>query len=195
MVNVVNDMKRLYAAKLKILKMKIDLFIANKEERYETKLIRGANFEWKQIGDSENILTGYASVWGGPPDEHGDIVSKGAFMTSIRDRVDRGLVPLLDSHIYDSAHTLGTVYRAEEDAHGLKIWAKLSKASSAEEIRQKVSEGHLTKLSIGFETIKQRFARDEKTGRTVRYLDEVKLFEISVVPIPALDRASILSIH
>lgn len=150
--------------------------------------------QWKAFSEEDHTLVGYASVWGGPPDEHGDIITKGAFTKTIKERVSKGIVPLLDSHIYDSAHTLGTVYRAEEDDHGLKIWAKLSSAPTVEEIRQKMIEGHLGKLSIGYDSVRERYVRDDRTGKTARHLDELKLYEISVVPIPALERASILSV-
>lgn len=150
------------------------------------------NVEWKQIGDNEeNILVGYASVFDGPPDEHGDIISRGAFRKTIKERVKAGKVPLLDSHIYDSAHTLGTIIEAEEDEHGLKIKARLSTAPSVLDIKRKMIEGHLSKLSIGYDSVRERFAKDEVTGNNIRFLDEVKLFEISVVPIPANDRTLI----
>lgn len=150
--------------------------------------------EWKQVDSESFSLVGYASMWGGPPDEHGDIITQGAFRKTIKERVVRGLVPLLDSHIYDSAHTIGTVVKAEEDETGLKIWARLSQTPSAMEIRQKMMEGHIGKLSIGYDSVRERYGKDPGTGKTVRFLDEVKLFEISVVPIPAMDRAQILSV-
>lgn len=150
--------------------------------------------EWKQIDNEENILVGYASVWGFPADDHGDVVRQGAFRKTIQERVKAGKVPLLDSHIYDSAHTLGTVIRAEEDERGLKIWAKLSTSSDVQGLKMKLVEGHVSKLSIGFDVVKESFGRDPQTGQAVRFLDEVKLYEISVVPIPALDRATILSV-
>jgi HK97 family phage prohead protease len=150
--------------------------------------------EWKQLENEENMLVGYASVWGFPADEHGDVVRQGAFRKTIRERVKAGKVPLLDSHIYDSAHTLGTIVRAEEDERGLKIWAKLASSNDVVAIKRKLVEGHLSKLSIGFDVVKESFGRDPETKTPVRFLDEVKLFEISVVPIPALDRAQILSV-
>lgn len=152
------------------------------------------NIEWKQVENEENILIGYASVWGFPADDHGDVVRQGAFRKTIMERVQAGKVPLLDSHIYDSAHTLGTVIKAEEDDKGLKIYAKLSTAQDVVTLKRKMVEGHLSKLSIGFDVVRESFGRDPNTGKSVRFLDEVKLYEISVVPIPALDRAQILSV-
>lgn len=149
---------------------------------------------WKKAADDENTLIGYASVFGGPPDSHGDIISEGAFRKTIRERVKQGLVKLLDSHVYDSAHTLGTVVDAVEDDYGLMIQARLSTAGSVLDIKKKMTEGILDKLSIGFDSVKERFAKDPNTGEMVRYLDEIKLYEISVVPIPALERAQILAV-
>lgn len=149
--------------------------------------------KWKKdIGD--NMLVGYASMWGFPADEHGDVVRRGAFRKTILEKVNKHGIPLLDSHIYDAAHTIGTVVKAEEDEIGLKIWAKLSTSPTALDIKQKLIEGHIGKLSIGYDVVKESYGRDPQTKKPVRFLNELKLFEISVVPIPASDRTKIMQV-
>ena len=67
--------------------------------------------------------------------------------------------------------------------------AKLSKAPTAQDVKTKMLEGHINKLSIGFNVIKHRF---EKMGeKSVRILEELKLWEISAVGFPANEMASI----
>lgn len=162
------------------------------KEEYDRRLTKKLmNLQIKDLGD--NMLVGYASHWGFPADAHGDVVRRGAFRNSM-DRINRGAVPLLDSHIYDAAHTIGTVIRGEEDEHGFKIWAKLSASPTALDIKQKLVEGHLGRLSIGYDVIKESYGKDPETKKSVRFLNEVKLFEVSVVPIPANEHAKILEV-
>ncbi|MCU7713074.1 HK97 family phage prohead protease [Priestia sp. JV24] len=165
------------------------------KEEYGKRLTkRLINLSAKSLG--ENTLVGMASLWGFPADEHGDVVRRGAFRKTILEKINRegGGIPLLDSHIYDAAHTIGTVYKAEETEEGLKIWARLSTSPTALDIRQKMQEGHVCKLSIGYDVINESYGRDPDTKQQVRFLNEVKLFEVSVVPIPASDRTKVLEI-
>ena len=144
--------------------------------------------------DDENTLDGYASVFGNV-DGHGDVVVRGAFKRTIRERVAAGRVKLLDGHATDSRSVLGTVVAAEEDDRGLRIRARLSTAPSVQETKQKMIEGHLSGLSIGHVVpaggAEWKAALD---GRTVRHLKEVKLFEVSVTAVPANELAGVLTV-
>lgn len=144
--------------------------------------------EIKAVQEGEaNYITGYASVFGNI-DSYDDIVQPGAFTKTIKERVPQMLVKLLDSHNWgESKAVLGTVIEAREDARGLWFKAAISTTASAQEILTKVKEGHLNRLSIGYDAVKDRF--DRETG--IRYLDEVRLWEISVVPFAANEEAII----
>jgi HK97 family phage prohead protease len=150
--------------------------------------------EWKAVKDQPRMIKGYGSTFGPPADHGGDIIEKGAFTKTIASRVKQGVVPLLDSHIYDSAHTLGTVVDASEDDYGLMFTASLADVPSVEEIRQKMLQGHLKKTSIGYNTVRQSYSEDKATGETYRHLLEVDLYEISVVPLPMNERAVITTV-
>lgn len=151
------------------------------------------NFQLKeQRFDAESrLLSGYASAFGLPADSQGDVIVKGAFAQSIL-KIKNGGIPLLDSHKQDSEHVLGTVIDAFEDEIGLYITAKLADTPRVEEIRQKLKQGHINKMSIGFFIGKNHY-RDHN-GEELRFIEEADLIEISVVPIPANDRATILSV-
>lgn len=149
------------------------------------------NFEIKGLDSEDRVLYGYASTFGGPPDDHGDIVVKGAFAESVIKIKAKGLV-LLDSHVQDSEHVLGTVIDAIEDDHGLFIKAKLASTPRVDEIRQKMQQGHLNKMSIGFFITKQSFKT--VNSESVRFIEGAELIEISVVPIPANSRAEIVAV-
>lgn len=126
--------------------------------------------EWK-AADDDQTLEGFASTFGNV-DLQGDVVVKGAFKKTIANIKANG-IPLLADHIPSTAHVLGTIFDAEERDKGLWIKARLSKAPSAQDTRTKLIEGHLKKMSIGYETMDHAF-EDTKDGQRVRLLKELK---------------------
>jgi hypothetical protein len=72
------------------------------------------------------------------------------------------------------------------------IKARLADTPRVEEIRQKLKQGHINKMSIGFFIEAQSFI--EQDGREYRVIEKADLIEISVVPIPANSRAEILAV-
>lgn len=135
--------------------------------------------EWKATEDSQ-ILEGYASTFGNV-DLGGDVVVEGAFTKTIANIKANG-IPLLADHMPTVNSVLGTIFDATEDAKGLKIKARFSSAPSAQDARTKLVEGHLNRMSIGYEPV--GFTFGEQDGQRVRFLTEVKLWETSVVVFP-----------
>ncbi|HEY8424384.1 MAG TPA: HK97 family phage prohead protease [Limnochordales bacterium] len=144
----------------------------------------------ERFDESAGTVEGYASTW--DRDEDGDVIVKGAFAKTIKERVPAGKVKLLDSHRWDAQHVIGTVVEAREEDRGLWIKAAFAGTDEAQAIRQKVLEGHLNSFSIGFEILRDEVKLDEQ-GRPTRYIYEVKLYEVSIVPFPANENAIILS--
>ena len=56
----------------------------------------------------------------------------------------------------------------------------------------KVARGHVTGMSIGYETMAATF--EERDDKVIRHLDELKLFEGSVTPFPANEAAVVLGV-
>lgn len=132
-------------------------------------------------GDTHNpggYIEGYASVFGNT-DLGGDIVQKGAFTKTLKERMPKNAVKMIDSHrVWDgTGAVIGTVIDAKEDDYGLWFKAALSTVQAAQDIRTKLKEGILDALSFGYDVIKSTF--DSKTGTS--YLQELKLYEVSVV--------------
>ena len=133
-------------------------------------------------------FSGYGSIFGAE-DLGGDIVEKGAFESSLKERGVSG-VKLLWQH--DPEVPIGLFTKIEEDGTGLYVEGRLlidaiAKAREAYELLQaRVLDG----LSIGFRTI--RASRDEKNG--LRRLLEVDLWEISMVTFPMLPSARISAV-
>jgi len=146
--------------------------------------------EWKAAGDDDQTLEGYASTFGNV-DLGGDVVVKGAFRKTIANIKAHG-IPLLADHVPMTSSVLGTIHDARETDKGLWIKAKFSSAPSAQDVRTKMLEGHVNKLSIGYEAMDHAF--EDRDGQRVRLLKEVKLWETSGVVFPMNPEAAIASV-
>ena len=130
------------------------------------------------IEDGVGYIEGYASVFGNV-DHDGEVIEKGAFTKTLLEGLPSRKIKLVDFHNawLDSDYIIGVVEEANEDEHGLWFKARFSSVRRAQDVRTKIKEGILEALSIGYEVVKDRF--DREAG--IRYLTELKLFEISVV--------------
>jgi HK97 family phage prohead protease len=148
---------------------------------------------WKagQQATSPGLLTGYASTFGNV-DRGLDVVAPGAFAEAVASISETNPVPLLADHMATTGSVVGSIIEAREDKHGLVIVARLSAAPSAQDTAIKLREGHLSKLSIGYEAIASH--DEQRDGRTVRVLDRVRLWETSVVVFPMNPEATISTV-
>lgn len=146
--------------------------------------------EFKAVEGKPGRVRGFASVFD-VIDHHDDIVHAGAFVKTLRERLPGGLVKFLDSHMMSVRSTLGTVVAGEETTEngksGLVFEALLSEADDVKSARTKIEEGHITRASIGYQPIAVQY--EERDGKIVRHLNEVRLLEISAVPVGANDDA------
>lgn len=161
--------------------------------KMKTKILNPDDIGLKFIEseDGAGYIEGYASVFGNV-DNEGDVVEKGAFSKTIQERLEAGKIKFVDFHnsTRDSEDILGVVEEAEEDEHGLKFKAKLSETERAQNVRKKVQEGILDALSIGYDVIEDEIDRE----KGVRYLKELKLWEVSVVSWGMNPEASITNV-
>lgn len=150
--------------------------------------------EFKADDSEANVVHGYASVFDNV-DEQADRVKAGAFKKTIKERIRKGLVKFFDSHNWSGQATLGTVEEAEETDRGLKIKARLSEAPDVQSIKQKMIEGHINRMSIGYEPITVEWTGDKAdNGMEIRELKEIKLLEVSAVPIAANESAVVTGV-
>ena len=131
------------------------------------------------------VIEGYASRFG-LPDHGGDIVAAGAFAASLARLAARGdKVRMLWQH--DPAKPIGVWDEIREDATGL--WVKgrlLHDVTLAREAATLIEAGAIDGLSIGYRTIR---AEKDRQGR--RVLNEVELWEVSLVTFPMLPEAKL----
>ena len=136
-----------------------------------------------ELNDDE--FEGYASLFG-VPDGAGDVVARGAFAASLRKRPP-GKVRMLYQHF---AHEpLGVWEVIREDARGLYVKGRLVlDVTRAREVRSLLRDGALNGLSIGFRTVRAT------RGASHRILNEIELWEISVVTFPLLAGSKVTAI-
>jgi HK97 family phage prohead protease len=130
---------------------------------------------------------GVASVFG-EVDLMGDQVAPGAFAKSLAAHRRKGRAPLmLWSHQLDQP--IGRWTEVRETAEGLAVKGKLLlDLARAREVYAMLREKVVDGLSIGFRTV------DSVRTRTGRLLKEIDLAEISLVTLPALASARVISV-
>lgn len=139
--------------------------------------------------DTKMIVEGYAIVFDEPTDlGYIEVIESGAL-----DNCDMRDVCLKYNHEDDfliMARTRNKSLQLEVDEHGLKIRAELIDTSSNRDIYKSIQAGLLDKMSFAF--IVSDASWDTVDGRDVRRIKGIeKLFDVSVVDVPAYDQTEI----
>ncbi len=131
------------------------------------------------------VIEGYASLFG-DPDRGGDIVTRGAYAASLKRLANEGrAVRMLWQH--DPGQPIGVWDEVREDARGLYVKGRLlDGVERAREAAALIAAGAIDGLSIGYRTVKA--VKDDK-GR--RLLQELELWEVSLVTFPMLPSARV----
>jgi uncharacterized protein len=147
--------------------------------------LKTLTFELKEVAE-DGTFTGIASVYG-VEDLGRDVIDKGAFVKTIG---ENPTVPILWQHKPDEVIGEGEVSEWQgkilikgrldlEDSTAVKAYGKM---------KRRLVRG----LSIGFSTIKSTFQEIE--GRMVRHIQELKLWEVSIVTFPMLPDAQVVRV-
>lgn len=150
-------------------------------------MIKFLNFGFaiKAMDEATGTIEGYASTFGNI-DQGGDMVVKGAFKKTLKE--NKGKFPILDSHRPDKQ--IGWNLEAHEDEKGLWVKGALDvenniTAREKWSLAKKAMEiGADAGLSIGYRPVKWAYDEDKETSYTYRKLQELKLFEYSLVAFP-----------
>lgn len=133
--------------------------------------------ELKDLGEAGEI-EGYASTFGNR-DLVGDIVQPGAFVRSLKGR-PANQIAMLWAH--DSKRPIGVWDEVVEDSIGLRVKGRiLINTRDGADAFEFAKAGAARGLSIGYRTLKSRRSPERKA----RLLEDVDLFEISLLPIQA----------
>lgn len=139
----------------------------------------------------EGVISGYASVFGNV-DSYGDIVVKGAFskFLSELERTGKKISVYYGHNMEDPRANIGVVTELKEKDRGLwfKAQLDLSGDTYGRIVYEQLKDGRLDSMSFGYAIVD---AAPTEEGYELR---ELKLFEVSVVPIPANDQALVTSV-
>jgi uncharacterized protein len=152
--------------------------------------IKKVVFESEVKAGEQGIFSGYGSIFGNE-DQGNDIVQKGAFTKSLKQR-PANKVKMLFQHKTDEP--IGVFDEIYEDQKGLFVKGRLALGTQkGREAYELLKMGALDGMSIGFRADPQKQAYNENK-RGVRTLKEVDLMEISLVTFPMNENALITSV-
>ncbi|QPA31621.1 HK97 family phage prohead protease [Thermaerobacillus caldiproteolyticus] len=137
-------------------------------------------------GNSQ-VIEGYASIFNSPTmigDMFQETIAPGAFAKSLAEQAD---IRALFNHNWDYVlgRTRSGTLTLEEDDKGLKFRVTPPDTSWAKDLMISMQRGDINQCSFGFQVVKDSWNWDvEPAQRTVQ---EVKLYEISIVSLPAYE--------
>jgi HK97 family phage prohead protease len=149
--------------------------------------------EVRALEDTENDamkIEGYAIVFDEPTDLGGyiEIIERGAL-----DECDMSDVCLKYNHedtYLVMARTRNKSLQLEVDDHGLKVYAELIDTQSNRDVYKSIRAGLLDKMSFAFVVSDANW--DTVDGVDVRRISGIaKLFDVSVVDVPAYDQTEV----
>lgn len=145
---------------------------------------------------AEGTVEGYAATFDRIPDAYGDIIKQGAFADTLKAWEETGKpIPLLYGHSTDDpAYNIGKVVEAHEDGKGLYVVAEFDEENEkAQYVRKLVKEGRLWQFSFAYEVLDGGSVELED-GTEAYELRKMNLFEVSLVQIPANQRAVVTGV-
>ena len=156
----------------------------------------GTRLTERRVNTETGEFSGYGAVFGNL-DSHGDRISRGAFSKTLGSWKANGRLPHMRLMHADSGSIwdnlpIGIWTDMREDPHGLFVRGKLLALDTdyGRRLLSLMDSGALDGLSIGYSVIK----RTPGNGDTKRWLDELRLFEISVVDDPSNYAARVSSV-
>lgn len=139
------------------------------------------------VEGESNVIEGYAAVFNSPTDIGGwftEVIAPGAFSKAISENGD---IRALFNHDWNNVlgRTKSGTLRLSEDERGLKFEVDLPNTSIARDLAESLKRGDISQCSFGFiPTVEEWDYSVEPAKRTI---NEVDLFEVSVVSIPAYE--------
>ena len=153
--------------------------------KLETRFVEVEKFEIREDGDGMR-LEGYAALFNSRSENLGgftETIAPGAFRASLRSRNN---VFLFWNHETGSplASTRAGTLTLVEDDRGLRVSAILANTTLGRDVRELVSTGVISGFSFGF-SMPARGGDEWNAEGTERVLKSVRLFEVSLVSMPA----------
>jgi HK97 family phage prohead protease len=160
-----------------------------------------ATFDTRASNDGAGF-SGYAATFN-KVDSFGTAFAPGAFTRTLQDRGDK--IPVLYNH--DININIGIPDTLETDSVGLKVEASIfDDGADGTTLTRRLRAGARYGMSFGFKTLRDRAATDgdqldmaqafdASFWDGIRVIEEVKLYEVSVVTFPANEAAQITAVR
>lgn len=150
------------------------------------------NVQYKDEGTGS--IEGYASTWIRKADSWGDVVAKGAFTKTLKERWNGGKgIPFIWSHQIENLDSFIGTAEADEDEKGLHFVATFDDTEQAQKVRQLYKDGRLRKFSFAYD-VKEAGVVTLDDNSKANELRELDLYEISAVTVPANDDAGVVDV-
>lgn len=149
------------------------------------------SFEMK--ADDSGKIAGFFSTYEKTPDSYGDIIEAGAFTKTLEKRKESGHpFPLCFNH--DFSAVIGAV-EAEEREKGPYVEGEFLNTQLGQDVREMVKSGAIYQFSFAYDVLKRRDPNaEEKAAGVTNVLQEVEVYEVSVVTVPANQNAIITEV-
>lgn len=147
-------------------------------------------------GLKEGQFTGYASVFGNK-DSYGDVIVKGAFAESLKSYGETGAgIPVYWSHrMDDPSMNIGVTEEAKEDDHGLLVKVQLDlDTPTGAQVHRLIQQKRVKQMSFAYDVVKQAEVDGGPWEGGYTELQELKVHEVSVVPIGANQETELLAV-
>lgn len=183
-----------FARKAEQIKEERGTSMATVTTRSTDDIVRQIDFAVEQNSDGLT-LDGYGAVfdqWTDIEDQYGlyrERIAAGAFKRTLGIRMpvlqfDHGSHPLIGSI------PLGRITSLTEDAHGLRVRARLSDNWLVQPVRDAIRDGGITGMSFRFRIVNEDWARGSD-GTEERTINEVELYEVGPVVFPAYEQTTV----
>jgi len=148
--------------------------------------------EEKGLDEEERTIKGYAAMMGNV-DEGGDVIDRGACKKTLSEQGDRIKIfyihdfkepigrPLVVEEVPRSRLPANLKQKYPDATGGLYTHFHISETRRGNDAMILARDAVLDQLSIGYKTIKEDW--EEKDGSQIRHLKEIKLMDISLVPL------------
>lgn len=162
----------------------------NIEQRAVSRL--ECKFDADEATDGKMAFSGYGAVFGNV-DSYGDVIAPGAFAKSLADHRFAESAPLMFlNHDAFGSLPIGRWTELGEDGYGLKVHGELLDTQMGRDTYVALKAGALNGLSIGFRPVAfDMRAKPEDPRRTLKAVD---LIEVSVVTLPANQKARVQAV-
>ncbi len=158
---------------------------------HERRFLKASELRITGGGDKPKKIVGYAAVFNKLSEElwgFREKISPGAFTNTLKNGDDVRALLNHDPNMVIGRNISGTL-KLEENTKGLKVAIKPADTQAGRDILVSLERGDVDGMSFGFRTVTDKWETID--GDEVRTLEEVELFDVSVVTYPAYPDTSV----